>query len=422
MAFTQLTPEAAPNIPAPNYNALFQGVSQGEQYRAQGQAAKADLIKQGLEQFQENQQLLSKSVGVYAGALQSSDTFKTVIANEIANKSDLGKSAERMNKGNYSLTDALAVSNYANSYGVGEAQQSQNALRQQQIAESQQAQKVLNTQGITNGAAVNFVGQYYNQDGELDVGQLMEGIRKVTPASIKATLNLPADTPDDEINMFLSEFKAEVGTLASKAQQYGFVVEPVYDPKIIDSGLPGVKLVTNKSGTKITVLKENYNPNGKTPTQVVLDQFEEIDKAVENGILSAKEGSIMKNKLKNSFETAGMGLNTTAGFAANMTTNLGIPGLLPDGNISPEYVKSFVTFATAGEATTEDITNQLLQLGGYGDFGVLSNVPAEQRMMLINTLVTVLQKSEDGEIDIDKFLKASRPIPELIISKDKNNP
>jgi hypothetical protein len=411
MAFTQLTPEAAPNIPAPNYNTLFQGVSQGEQYRAKGQAAKADLIKQGLEQFQENQQLLSKSVGVYAGALQSSDTFKTVIANEISNKSDLGKSAERMNKGNYSLTDALAVSNYANSYGVGEAQQNEILYRNQQIAESQQRQKVLNTQGITNGAAVNFVGQYYNQNGELDVSELMQGIAKVTPASIKATLNLPADTPDDEINMFLSEFRAEVGTLASKAQQYGFVVEPVYEPKIIDSGLPGVLLVTNKSGSKITVLKENYNPNGKTPTQVVLDQFDEIDNAVKNKILSAKDGDTMKQKLKNSFETAGMGLATTAGFAANMTTMLGIPPTLPDGNLNPEYAKSFVTFTTAGQATTEDLTNQLLQLGGYGDFGVLHNVPGEQRTMLINTLIEILQKNEDGELDIDAFLEASRPIP-----------
>jgi hypothetical protein len=411
MAFTQLTPEAAPNIPAPNYNTLFQGVSQGEQYKAQGQAAKADLIKQGLEQFQENQQLLSKSVGVYAGALQSSDTFKTVIANEIANKSDLGKSAERMNKGNYSLTDALAVSNYANSYGVGEAQQNEIQYRNQQIAESQQRQKVLNTQGITNGAAVNFVGQYYNQDGELDIAQLMEGIRKVTPASIKATLNLPADTPDDEINMFLSEFKAEVGTLASKAQQYGFVTEPEYEPKIIESGLKGVKIVTNKSGSKITVLKDNYDPSGKTPTEVILEQFDEIDKAIKNKTLTAQQGERMKSKLQNSFQAGSMGLNTTAGFAAYMTSTLGIPPTLPDGNINPEWIKSWTTFQNAGEGTTEDITNQLLQLGGYGDFGVLQNVPQEQRTMLINTLITILQKNEDGELDIDKFLEAARPIP-----------
>jgi hypothetical protein len=127
--------------------------------------------------------------------------------------------------------------------------------------------------------------------------------------------------------------------------------------------------------------------------------------------LTAQQGERMKSKLQNSFQAGSMGLNTTAGFAAYMTSTLGIPPTLPDGNINPEWIKSWTTFQNAGEGTTEDITNQLLQLGGYGDFGVLQNVPQEQRTMLINTLITILQKNEDGELDIDKFLEAARPIP-----------
>lgn len=130
MALTNLTSAPSQQLATPSYDALFQGTAQGEAAKMAGAKFQADSIREGLQNFEKNQQLLSKHMGIFQGAITTNPEFKSAIES-LDPKSDMGKAVQEASRGNASLTSMLALSNFASEYGAGELAQTQMAQAEQ---------------------------------------------------------------------------------------------------------------------------------------------------------------------------------------------------------------------------------------------------------------------------------------------------
>lgn len=405
MAFTNLTSQAQPNIPQPSYDNLYSGVAAGTQLKAQGEATKVNLIKQGLEQFQKNQQLLSQSIGTYAAALQTNEQFASQVQNEILNKTSLGKSFSAMNSGNISLSDALAASQYATQYGAGAEAQSMAKYRDAQVQELTYKREQLENAEIIGGTATNFLGQFYDDEGKLDVNSAMTNLRSVTPETIREMLSLSSDQlPDNDINTFLNSFKNDVGQKITEAQKNKAVQEPLFTPELIQTPIDNVYVVSNRTGSKIDIVKPPHKNESKNTIEILEEELIALEKLKKDKNISDAEYDYIRSKKLRAFKNEGMGLSTVAGYAADMANMYAGSPMLADGNFNPEWIKTFSIFANTSELTMDQTISQLTDLSVFNPNDALGNLSEGDRHRLLQQLAMVAKGINDGTIDIDTFI------------------
>jgi hypothetical protein len=411
MAFTQLTSGQGPQTPNPNYTALMEGASQAEGYRAQGVKTKADMISEGLKTFDKNQQLLSTALGAYRGALQASPDFKSAVELEITNGTDLGKNFEQMSKGNVSLPAALAAQSFAESYGVGKAAQAESAYKQS-IADKNIAEtNALNTSAVVEGTVLNFMYNHHDVDGRLDLAGAMTALQKITPEVILRKLGMPADTENAEASKFVQEFRNKAGKYIQQQHDNDNLKEPAFVYELKEAA-NGDQYVVNEKGD-ITTFRAPKK--GEDNMAVFESNLKKIEKNVSDGLITVTQGDSMKNRLIYAFQSKGLGLDTSAGYAGFLTNTMDIPMFDINGKINPVWIKTWTLLATANQNDTETLAQELIEVAGYGDQGTFGDIPASQRPLFLNTLLSVLDRVSKGELTVDELVKelgSSRPIPE----------
>ena len=413
MAFTQLTSGQGPETPKPDYQALMQGASQASAYRTQGVKTKADMITEGLKTFDKNQQLLSEALGTYRGALAASEEFKKAVELEIGSGTDLGKSFEQMSKGNVSLPAALAAQSFAESYGVGKTQQAQNAYNQSLAAKNTAEIEAINTGAIVEGSVRNFMYNHHKEDGRLDIASAMKALQKITPEVVAKKLNIEGGAANPEIQNYVAKFRNESAKYIQEQNELDNLYEPAFNYELKKAS-NGDEYIINEKGD-ITAFRA---PKSGEDTMAVFDaNIKQIDEMIEDGSISVSDGNAMKNRLIYSFQTQGLGLDTSAGYAGFLTNSMNIPMYDVNGKINPSWIKTWTLLATANQSSVKNLQEELITVTGYGSQGVFADIPPEQRATFLNTMLSVLDRVASGQISIEQLqeeLKGSRPVPELV--------
>lgn len=252
MALTRITQAPQQALATPSYDALYQGVAQGEAYKTAGARFKADSIKEGLQNFEKNQQLLAKHMGIFQGAISSNPEFKNAIE-DLDPKSDLGRAVQEASRGNASLTSMLALSNFATEYGAGEAAQQQMALQQQTIESNQYA--------LDAAAEVNNANEFL--DSLIDAKTNM-----ISPADINEGLQRLKDSGA----VIGDGFRTALANALEQRQSIGQIKQPLLQPNISpvykipdDSTSPLVGyVVADRNGRPVTTIdlyNKAYNYN-----------------------------------------------------------------------------------------------------------------------------------------------------------------
>ena len=369
MALTQITSAPQQSLAAPSYDALYQGVAAGEAYKTAGAKFKADSIKEGLQNFERNQQLLAKHMGIFQGAITSNPEFKAAIE-ELDPKSDLGKAVQDASRGNASLTSMLALSNFATEYGAGEAAQQQQLLNEETLR---------NNQMVNNAAA-----EVDNANEFLDA--LIDPVTNmINPAEIVEQINKMKESGTE----FGPGFRTALTKALEQRQEMGQIKTPLLQPNIKpvfkkpgddSSELIGY-VISDRAGRPVTTFDLHNKAHDYNPAAQLKQSMEILDSmALEkdaNGDLkyTGVEIEALRRGIINTI-TKSASSNNAVGQAFNIVkTNLGIPPYI-DGQPNPVFwdeVTRLIKLKLKGEKpsreeakmTMEDFTTQLMTQYGY---------------------------------------------------------
>lgn len=369
MALTQITQAPQQALATPSYDALYQGVAQGEGYKTAGARFKADSIKEGLQNFEKNQQLLSKHMGIFQGAISSNPEFKAAIE-QLDPKSDLGKAVQDASRGNASLTSMLALSNFATEYGAGEAAQQQQLLNEETLR---------NNQMVNNAAAeVDNANEFL--DALIDPTTNM-----INPAEIAMEIERMKKNGYE----FGPGFRTALTKALEQRQEMGQIKTPLLQPNIQavyktpgddSSGVIGY-VISDRAGRPVTTFdlqdkQYDYNPAVQLQRGMKVIDSMALEKDADGNLkYSGSEIQSLKRGLMNTL-TKSASSNNAVGQAYNIVmTELGITPYI-NGQPNPVFwdeVTRLIKLRLAGEkpsseeakVTMEEFTTSLMMKYGF---------------------------------------------------------